>query len=111
MRASTSPEGGPDWNHQRSGHTELIQYTVSSTFLFRWNQAHSKALREAASKLQANGFDRHLRPLKGKVDVDLAALAAKVVERVVERSEASPVLQAVPDSCRIACDFENLPLQ
>ncbi|CAN0471548.1 unnamed protein product [Ascophyllum nodosum] len=55
--------------------------------IFQIREAHSKALREAASKLQANGFDRHLRPLKGKVDVDLAALAAKVVERVVERSE------------------------
>lgn len=52
-------------------------------------QAHSKALQMAAAKLGPEAFERHVRPIKAQVgdDVDAATLAAKVVTRVVERSE------------------------
>lgn len=43
----------------------------------------------AATKLGPGAFERHVRPIKAQVggDVDAATLAAKVVARVVERSE------------------------
>lgn len=36
-------------------------------------------------------FEKHVESIKGMVNIDAAALAAKMVMRVVERSEASPI--------------------
>lgn len=44
-----------------------------------------------AAKLPPEVFDKLVRPIKGTVDADAAALAANVVARVVEKSEVGLV--------------------
>ncbi|CAM9930097.1 unnamed protein product [Pylaiella littoralis] len=56
--------------------------------MIRMREAHSMALRRSAANLPPEELQKQVAPVQGKVgDVDPAALAAKAVARIVEKSE------------------------